>query len=316
MQLSDRIGRRMKLHDLHVLMAVVQAGSMSKAAQLLNTTQPAISRSIADLEHAIGVRLLDRSRHGVEPTEYGLVLLDGGSAMFDDLRQAVKNIELLADPTVGDVNVGAPDPIVVGLLPPVLDRLRRKYPGISIHVTPLVTGEQQYRELRERRLDLYFGRIMLPIEEDINTEILFHDRILIVEGPKGRWARRHKIELSELADEAWVLPQFYSNIGSLVADAFRTRGVKFPPKGTVSGAASLICALLSRGNRLGALPASLVRVGANIPRLKVLPVNLPVEPWPVGIATLKNRTLTPVVKLFINCVRETMKPTAKKTFRK
>jgi DNA-binding MarR family transcriptional regulator len=62
MQLSDRIGRRMKLHDLHVLMAVVQAGSMSKAAQLLNTTQPAISRSIADLEHAIGVRLLDRGR--------------------------------------------------------------------------------------------------------------------------------------------------------------------------------------------------------------------------------------------------------------
>jgi DNA-binding transcriptional LysR family regulator len=62
MQLSDRIGGRIKLHDLHVLMAVVQAGSMSKAAQVLNTTQPAISRSIADLEHTIGVRLLDRGR--------------------------------------------------------------------------------------------------------------------------------------------------------------------------------------------------------------------------------------------------------------
>ena len=62
MQLSDRIGRRIKLHDLHVLMAVAQAGSMSRAAQLLNTTQPAISRSIADLEHTLGVRLLDRRR--------------------------------------------------------------------------------------------------------------------------------------------------------------------------------------------------------------------------------------------------------------
>jgi DNA-binding transcriptional LysR family regulator len=62
MQLSDRIGRRVKLHDLHVLLAVVQAGSMSKAAALLNTGQPAISRSIADLEHMIGVRLLDRNR--------------------------------------------------------------------------------------------------------------------------------------------------------------------------------------------------------------------------------------------------------------
>jgi DNA-binding transcriptional LysR family regulator len=69
MQVSDRIGRRLKLHDLHVLMAVVQAGSMSKAAEFLNTTQPAVSRSIADLEHAFGVRLLNRSRQGVEPTE-------------------------------------------------------------------------------------------------------------------------------------------------------------------------------------------------------------------------------------------------------
>ena len=110
MQLSDRIGRRMKLHDLHVLMAVVQAGSMSKAAQLLNTTQPAVSKSIADLEHAIGVRLLDRGRHGAEPTEYGRALLDGGVAVFDGLRQAVKNIEFLTDPTVGEVRVVAHEP--------------------------------------------------------------------------------------------------------------------------------------------------------------------------------------------------------------
>src|SRR5258707_2933864 len=95
MQLSDRIGRRLKLHDLHVLMAVVQAGSMSKAAQILNTTQPAVSRSIADLEDAIGVKLLDRGRHGVEPTEYGRALLNGGNAMFGEQREAVKEIEFI-----------------------------------------------------------------------------------------------------------------------------------------------------------------------------------------------------------------------------
>src|SRR3954470_11904287 len=80
MQLSERIGRRMKLQDLHVLMTVVQAGSMGKAAERLNTSQPNISRSIADLEHAFGVRLLDRHRQGVEPTEYGRALLDCGVA--------------------------------------------------------------------------------------------------------------------------------------------------------------------------------------------------------------------------------------------
>ena len=64
MQLSDRIGRRLKLHDLHVLMAVVQAGSMNKAAALLHTTQPAVSRSVAELERTMGVRLLDRKCAG------------------------------------------------------------------------------------------------------------------------------------------------------------------------------------------------------------------------------------------------------------
>src|SRR5262249_60779672 len=98
MRLSDRIGRHMKLHDLHVLMAVVQAGSMKKAAGLLNTTQPAVSKSIAALERAVGVRLLDRNPQGVEPTAYGGALLDGGTAVFDDWRHAVKNSELLAGP--------------------------------------------------------------------------------------------------------------------------------------------------------------------------------------------------------------------------
>ena len=312
MQLSDRIGRRMKLHDLHVLMAVVQAGSMSKAAQVLNTTQPAISRSIADLEHTIGVRLLDRGRQGVEPTEYGRALLDGGVAMFDDLRQAVKSIEFLADPTVGEVRIGTHDPIMVGVLPAVFDRLHRKYPGISIHVTPISPSAQQYRDLRERKLDLFLGRMTPPIEEDIHAEILFHDRIMVVAGPKSRWARRRKVELSELAGEPWGLPLPDTTIGSSVADAFRARGVKFPPKGVMWGTASLICALLPRGPYLGILPASLLRFGANLPRLKVLPVDLPIPPWPVGIMTLKNRTLTPVVQLFIDCAREVVKPLANK----
>src|SRR3954466_13586408 len=86
MQLSDRIGRRMKLQDLHVLMAVVQAGSMSKSAMLLNTTQSAISRSIAELEDALGARLLDRGPQGVEPTRYGGALLRRGVVVFDELK--------------------------------------------------------------------------------------------------------------------------------------------------------------------------------------------------------------------------------------
>ena len=100
-----------------------------------------------------------------------------------------------------------------------------------------------------------------------------------------------------------------TTIGTFVADAFRARGAKFPPKGVAWASASLVCALLPRGPFLGALPASLLRFGANLPRLKVLPVDL----WPVGVMTLRNRTLTPVVKLFIDCARDVVKPLASKS---
>ena len=87
----DRVERRLKLHDVRVLMSVVQAGSMGKAAKRLATSQPAISRSIADLESALGVRLLDRSPKGIEPTPYGRALLKRGTVVFDELKQGVRD---------------------------------------------------------------------------------------------------------------------------------------------------------------------------------------------------------------------------------
>jgi DNA-binding transcriptional LysR family regulator len=311
MQMSDRIGRRMKLHDLHVLMAVAQAGSMSGAAQLLNTTQPAISKSIADLEDAIGVRLLDRGRHGAEPTQYGRVLLDGAVAMFDDLRQAVKNIEFLADPTAGEVRVGTHNPIA-GLTPTVFDRLHKTHPGISVHLTTVPTDPQQFRLLRERKIDLLLGRMTPLIEEDIDAELLFHDRAIVVAGPNSKWVRRRRIALSELASQSWCLPSVDRTIGRAVAEAFRVRCVPFPPKGVVWGAATFMGALIHRGPYLSIFPASLLRFDATLPKLKVLPVDLPVPPWAIGVMTLKNRTLTPAVKLFIEYARAVTKPLAEK----
>src|SRR3982074_2150758 len=123
----ERIERRVKLHDMRVLMTVVQAGSMGKAAEQLGTSQPAVSRSIADLEHALGVRLVDRSPRGIEPTQYGRAIIKRGVAVFDELRQGVKDIEFLADPTAGELRIGCTDAIADGPVLAVIDRLPRQY---------------------------------------------------------------------------------------------------------------------------------------------------------------------------------------------
>jgi len=107
MEMADRIAHRLKLSDLRVLREVVGRGGMSKAAQTLNLTQPAVSKAIAQMERVLGVQLLERSRHGATPTVYGKAILQGGLAAFDELRQSVARVQYLADPNSGVLTSGA-----------------------------------------------------------------------------------------------------------------------------------------------------------------------------------------------------------------
>jgi DNA-binding transcriptional LysR family regulator len=311
MQANDRIERRMKLHNLHVLMAVVQAGGVGKAARRLNTSQSAVSRSIAELEHAFGVRLLDRSRQGIEPTPYGRALFGCGAAVFDELRQGIKSIEFLTDPTVGEIRVASSEFIIAGLIATVFVGLRQQYPGIAIDVASVGAISEQHRHLRERSVDLVVGRVVQSHEEDIDTEVLFNDRITVVAGLKNPWSRRRKVDLSELADEPWIMPPAATPVAVLVAELFRARGLKFPPRGMARGSIHLLCALIATGPFLGIFPHSLLRFGSNLPPLKLLPVELPTPPLPIGIMTLKKRTISPVARLFIDRVREVAMSLAK-----
>ena len=182
----DRIGRRLRLNDLHVFLAVVQAGSMGKAAERLSTSQSAVSRTIADLEHAFGVRLLDRSSSGVQPTRYGRALMNCGTAVFDELRQGVKNIEFLSNPTVGEVRIGTTEPLSVGIVAITIERLSRQHPGIAFHVT-ISDANTQHRALEERLIDVAVCRTLSnPPADSLNAKYLFQ-RLLC---RSGRCAQR------------------------------------------------------------------------------------------------------------------------------
>jgi DNA-binding transcriptional LysR family regulator len=312
MQLSDRIGNRMKLQDLHVLMTVVQAGSMGKAAQILNTTQPNVSRSIGELEQALGVRLLDRHRQGIEPTEYGRALLDCGAAVFDDLRQGVKNIAFLADPTAGELRIGTTTFLAASFVSALVDRLSRRYPRIVFH---LVTGytETLHQELAERNVDLLIIRGSGPIADPrYDFEFLFDDSYVVAAGAQNQWGRRRSIEIAELVNELWVLPPPDSVIGSIVMDAFRASGLDYPRVSVVTDCPHMRISLLATGRFVTIFPASAFRFLTKRSELKILPVELPTALRPNGIVTLKNRALSPVAKLFMDCAREVAKPLAKR----
>jgi DNA-binding transcriptional LysR family regulator len=302
---DERIGRRLKLRDLHIFMTVAQRGGMGKAAADLAVSQPAVSKAIADLEHTIGARLLDRTALGVELTLYGEALLKWGGVVFDDLRQGVKELEFLADPTAGEIRVGTTEPMAAGLVPAVVDRLSRQYPRLVINVLQAATTPLQYSALRERKVDLILGRMVTAIpDDDLNLEILFMDPFRVVAGANNRWARRRKVVLADLAEEAWTLPQRDGWIGPAVVEALRASGLNVLPHVVFSNSIQLHNALMATGRFFTVLSESTVRFSGKRLALKILPINLPIAAGPVGIVTLKNRTLSPVTKLFIECARE------------
>jgi DNA-binding transcriptional LysR family regulator len=304
MQLSERVGRRMKLQDLHVLMTVVEAGSMGKAAQRLGTGQPAVSRSIADLEHALGVRLLDRDRRGIEPTPYGRALLDCGVAVFDDLRRGVKDLEVLADPTAGEVRIGCNPFLAAGFVSAVVDRLQRRYPRMAFH---LVTGDTAtfYRRLNERDVDLLIAILPAPVaDERLELETLYEDSLIVAAGVQSPWARRRKIALSELVNECWVLAPPEATITSLFNQAFRANGLDCPRATVTAVPPEVRISLLTTGRFVSVFPASVLKFFSRRAEIKTLPVELPVAGLSNGIVTLKNRTLGPAAQRFIQAARE------------
>jgi DNA-binding transcriptional LysR family regulator len=317
MDLIDRVAQRLKLRDLRLLDVVVRSKSIVRAAAQLNLTQPAVSKALGELEHMIGVRLVDRSRQGIEPTPYGRALLKSGVAIFDDLRQGVREIEFLSDPASGDVRISATEPIAAGALPVVVARLTRQYPRISIYATqlPIAVLEHrtpQYRDLRERNVDLVLGPIVDGFaEDDLETELLFEEKPLVVAGERSKWARRRKLDLSELIHERWCMAPPETLVGSRCVEAFRACGLDVPKRTVLTISIQLYNGLLATEDFLSILPDSLVHFSGKRFGIKALPIELAVPPRPIGIVTLRNRTISTAARMFIQTAREVTRPLAK-----
>ena len=229
MEWESRLGRRLRVRDLYVLSTVVKSGGIGKAARQLAMTQPAVSAAIANLEHMLGVRLLDRSPRGIEPTIYAHAMLKRSIAVFDELKQSVKDVESLADPATGELRVGCP-------------RVDHRHGAPAIHRTLFheISARRRARAraafsriknpgLRDRKYDLVVARLGQPLQNDrttadLNVEYLFDDPLIIAAGLHSQWARRRTIDLAELINEPWILahPDSWNYI--CVEEAFRARG--------------------------------------------------------------------------------------------
>jgi DNA-binding transcriptional LysR family regulator len=311
-----QIGKRLRLRDLHVFSTVVRLGSMGKAALELGVSQPAVSEVIADLEHAVGARLFDRTPHGVETTAEGSSLERHVLAAFDELKQGMKDIEFLSDPTVGEIRIGCPESISAAFMQSICEIFTQQYPRVVLDVDTVNTLSFA-QKLRDRNLDVVLARGGWPLEDeqllsDFNVETLYDDELVIAASCRSPWARRRKVDISELRDEQWILTSGDRLNYQVITNAFQARGVEAPRISMKTISVHLRASMVATGRFVATFPRSVLDLHADRFGLKVLPVDLPNANWPIKIATLRNRSMSAVVKRFIACASETARSTTGK----
>lgn len=316
MEWESRLGRRLRVRDLYVLSAVVRAGSMAKAARSLCMSQPAVSEAVANLEHLLGVRMLDRGPHGVRPTIYADAILRRSVAVFDELKQGVRDIESLADPTVGELAVGYTN-MDAAFFPRIVETFCRKFPRVVIQADLVQSPAPRWLpKLHDRTYDLIFGRMPLSLplndpRQEFNREGLFDDPLVVVAGARNQWASKRKIDLRKLATEPWILSPRHTETYARVEKAFSATGVSMPAVMLLTNTLDLRIRLPADGPYITVVPRSVLQDRNKGCGLKALSVDLRI-PWLVTVFTLRNRTLNPVVECFINCARKVARSLAKK----
>ena len=199
-------------------------------------------------------------------------MLSRSHAAFDELRQGVKDIEFLADPTAGEVRIGGTAPLVASIISTIIDRLHRRHRRLVFHVASDVSDLLQ-RDLGERRLDLLILRRFGPFADSrLQFELLYDNPYFVAAGEKNPWARSRQVKIADLLDELWVLPPAGTQFGSLARDIFSAKGLPIPRAAVVAYALEMTISLLGTGRYLGVLPESVLNFPSKHSFIKKLPI--------------------------------------------
>ena len=243
----------MRLTQIRDFLAVVDAGSIRAAARGLNLSQPALTKSIRQLEQELGAMLVTRSVRGAVPTEHGRAFLARARAVSADLRRAREEIAQLNGAREGSLAIGSAPGPALGLLPDTLIQLRKRWPRASIRVAD-ISPPEVLPALRDGSLDLALSVRMGSLAElpnDCRAEPLYLNEAVIVarRGHRLAGARR----LAALAEAEWIRTGSPGNTSSL-PDVFSAAGLP-PPRYRVDCASFLaVPELVGRSELLAVVP--------------------------------------------------------------
>ena len=297
--------RAIELRQLRHFTEIVKTSSFGRAADNLFLTQPAVSKSIRNLEQVLGVQLLERYAHGVVTTPYGDVFHRYATLILTELDRACDEIDHLLGQGGGLIRVGAGSSLMQYFLPEAVRRFVAGNDKIRIRVRQGLR-ERLLPMLQRGEIDMVIGSVKLDTEaEGIVQRPLFQDRIGVVAPREHPLASEPSVSLSDLARFEWVLPEASELEGDRLFRRFKEAGLTKPHVAIMTGSSAFMAALLKDTQYLSYLPLSLLSSRSEYGHLTALPTESIWAPIDVGVSYRKNATILPSTRSFIQSLRET-----------
>lgn len=302
----DRVLRsNLKLRHLQLLVALDQFRHLGRAAEFLSLTQPAVSKTLAEIERLFELTLFVRSTRGTEPTPYGDTVVRFARKVLADYARTTDEIAAVASGAAGRVSVGAMVVATPVLLAQAVTRLKQQ----SRQTTVLVEEGDLTRllpRLRQGELDLFVGRLEPGYAApDLQTEALYDEPMCVVAAAGHPLARRRRApRWDELAAQPWVMTPPWASSRVKLHQAFYQQGLN-PPVDVVETASFLVTlTFLQQRQALGLWARSVAWHHQRQGLVRVLDVPLAMALPPVGLITVKGQALTPATAQLMDALRE------------
>jgi len=300
----DRVLRsNLKLRHLQLLIALDEFRHLGRAAEFLSVTQPAVSKTLAEIEKMFGLSLFARSTRGTEPTAYGQSVVRFARSVLADYDRTRDEIAAVASGAAGRCNVGCMVVALPGLLAQAVALLKAQ----SAQTTVLVEEGDLTRllpRLRVGELDLFVGRLEPGYAApDLETEALYDESMCVVARPDHALAGRARLGWADLAEQPWVVPPPWASSRIKLNQMFYKHGLN-PPADLLETASFLATLTFVRERRaLGFVARQVARHFEREGLLKLLPIKVPIELPPVGMITMRGRLRTPGAEQLMACLR-------------
>jgi DNA-binding transcriptional LysR family regulator len=302
---SDRFVRSyLKTRHLVLLVELGRLRSILHASQAAHLTQPAASKLLAELEHALGVKLFERLPRGVAPTSYGEVLIRRAGAALAEMDAAHQEIMELRSGLSGRVAIGTVMTPSTSLLPEAVKLLKSHHARVHVSIS-VDTSKPLIERLRAGELDLVIGRILeAKSVSELNFEPITDEPHCVIARAGHPLAERTNLRLDELARESWILPTSGSILRDRLTALFLSHGLDQPTETVEAVALPVITNLLVGSDMVVALPQELVRPYLDAGLLTVLPCELGLRMDMYGIITRKQHQLSPGAAALMSTLRQ------------